>query len=335
MGIMRVLSAADVSAAVTMKDVIGAVWRGFAALSAGDAAVPLRAVLETPGGAVTFAMPAHVHGEQFTAVKVVSLCPDNPGRGLPAITGMVMLIDAATGEPLALMDGAFVTALRTGAASGVATNLLARPDASVLGVIGAGVQARTQIAAVRAVRDIREVRVYSLAGAEALVDELAADLKATVAASAAEALRGADVVVAATTSKTPVVHAADLSAGAHINGVGSFKSEMQEVAADVVRQARLVIDSREGALAEAGDLIIPLREGLIHERDMVEIGEVIAGAQPGRRSPDEITFFKSVGNAVQDAVTAGLVYEAAVEQDLGQQIAFEVTDPGLVGVRIQ
>lgn len=335
---MRILDARQVRDAVTMKEAIAAVRRGFIALTAGKATVPLRAVLETPTGDITLAMPAHIHGQPFTVVKVVSVCPSNPARDLPAITGVLLILEAETGVPLAMIDGAFLTALRTGAASGVATDLLAGADARVLGVIGAGVQARTQIAAVRAVRSIDEIRIHSLTGAPELVDELkaqAAAIDVHAVESAADALRGADVVVAATTSTRPVVHLADLSPGVHINGVGSFKPEMQEVATDVVQAARLVTGSREAALAEAGDLIVPLEQGLIRAEDIDEIGAIAAGHAPGRTAPDQITFFKSVGNAVQDAVVAGLVYQLAEARDVGERTTFEVIDPKNVSVRVE
>lgn len=334
---MRILEAADIRDAVSMKAAIAAVREGFIALSTGRATVPLRTALTTETGSTTLTMPAHVQGQRFTVVKVISVCPGNPARGLPAVNGVVLVIEADTGEPKALMDGAFLTALRTGAASGLATDLLARPDAAILGVIGAGVQARTQVAAALAVRPIREVRIYSLEGAEAMAGQLRVqhpDLAIRVTASAADALRGADVICAATTSRTPVVYAADVQPGAHINGVGSYTPEMQEVAADVVTRARVVIDSREGALAEAGDLIIPLRQGLIRAEALVEIGEVAAGLKPGRGSPDEITFFKSVGNAVQDAMVAGMAYQIAEERGLGKAAGLVIGDPKQVAVRI-
>ncbi|MCZ7543757.1 MAG: ornithine cyclodeaminase family protein [Anaerolineae bacterium] len=335
---MRILDAHDIRDAVSMKDAIGAVREGFIALSAGRVAAPLRTAIETAFGSTTLTMPAHVQGERYTVVKIVSVCPDNPARDLPAINGVVFVIDAQTGAPLALMDGAFLTALRTGAASGLATDLLARPNAAVLGVIGAGVQARTQIAAMLAVRPVQQVRIYSLMGAPELAEELRQrhpHLEVRVAGSSDEAVRGASIIVTATTSREPVVFAEDLAQGVHINGVGSFTPEMQEVAADVVRRARVFVDAREGALAEAGDLIIPLRQGLIRAEDITEIGQVAAGEKPGRTSPDEVTFFKSVGNAVQDAVVASLVYQVAEARGMGQEVDLDMVDPRCIAARIE
>lgn len=319
---LRILTADDVRAAVTMREAIDAVREGFIALSTGRARVPLRGVLELPEGFL-LTMPAHLEGTPASAIKVVSVHPGNAPRGLPIIFAAVLVTDAQTGALRALMDGRVLTALRTGAASGLATDLLAQERASILAVIGAGVQARTQIAAICAVRPITEIRVFSLAGADQLVAELHElyPARSVAAASAAEALYGAQVIVAATNSKTPVVTLADLAPGAHINGIGSFTPEMQELASDVVKAARIVVDHRESAWAEAGDLIIPRRQGLITEAAVhAEIGEIAAGLKEGRRSPTEITFFKSVGNAVQDAALAQRVLAAAEARGLGTEV---------------
>jgi ornithine cyclodeaminase/alanine dehydrogenase-like protein (mu-crystallin family) len=321
---MRILTAEDVRTAVDMRAAIDAVRAGFIALSTGRARVPLRGILETPGG-VLLTMPAQIDGAPISTVKVVSVCPENQPRGLPTIYAAVLVTDAWTGAPLALMDGRVLTAQRTGAASGLATDLLAVPKASVLAVIGAGVQARTQVAAVCTVRPITEIRIFSLSGAEPMAEELRGQVHAriVVARSAPEALDGAHVVVAATNSRTPVVHLADLAPGVHINGIGSFTPEMQEIAADVVMAARVVVDHRASAWAEAGDLIIPRNQGLIGETIVhAEIGEIAAGLKEGRRDPNEITFFKSVGNAVQDAALAERVIAAADERGLGTEVAW-------------
>lgn len=321
---MRILTADDVRAAVTMRAAIDAVRAGFIALSTGRARVPVRSALDMPGG-VLLMMPAHLEETPVSTVKLVAVCPDNPARGLPTIHAAVLVVDAHTGAPRALMEGGVLTALRTGAASGLATELLAVPDAAVLAVIGAGVQARTQIAAVCAVRPITAIRVFSLAGAQELADELRDqyDAEIRVTSSAHEALHGAQIVAAATNSTTPVVRLDDIAPGVHINGVGSFTPQMQEIAADVVTAATVIVDHRASVWAEAGDLIIPREQGLITEAHVhAEIGEIAAGLKPGRRSAQEITFFKSVGNAVQDAALAQRVIAAADERGLGTEVAF-------------
>jgi ornithine cyclodeaminase len=320
---MRILNAQDVRAAITMDEAIEAMRDGFIALSTGKARVPLRNSVNTPDGMTLF-MPAYLEGAASSAVKVVSVYPGNGHYGLPIIIAAVMVFDADTGQPLALMDGTYLTALRTGAASGLATQLLARPRAAVLGVIGAGAQARTQIAAICAVRPIREIRVYSRSGADSFVAELShryPGINIRAARSASEALKGAEVLVAATTSATPVIKAEDVSPGAHINGVGSYTPQMQEVAAEIVTHARIVVDSRESAMAEAGDLLIPIRDGLMTpDAIYAEIGEIAAGLKPGRVSDSEITFFKSVGVAVQDAAVAARVITVAEAQNLGTMV---------------
>ena len=309
---MRILSAEDVFKLLPMRAAIDAVRVGFIALSTGKANVPVRTGLPVNGN-VTLTMPAYIQGSAVSVVKIVSVYADNPQRGLPTVLGNVLVLDASNGMTLALIDGASLTALRTGAASGLATDLLALPDAHILAVIGAGRQARTQVEAVCAVRPIDTIRVYSPHHAAEFADELRQRYRVEVqaVATSADALRDADVVVAATNSATPVVTLEPLKLGVHINGVGSYRPDMQEVAAEVVQRATVVVDHRESVWHEAGDLIIPRDLGLIHESIIyAEIGEIAAGLRPGRTREDEITFFKSVGNAVQDAAVAERIVTA-------------------------
>jgi ornithine cyclodeaminase/alanine dehydrogenase-like protein (mu-crystallin family) len=303
---MRNFSADEVYKLLPIREVIEAMRRGFVALSTGAASVPVRGVMDVDGN-TTLTMPAYIHGSAVSVVKVISVYPGNAEKGLPVVLGKVLVLDAKTGEALALVDGGALTALRTGAASGLATELLATPDAHVLAVIGAGKQARTQVEAVCAVRPIDRILVYSPRNAVAFADELRQryGVDVVAAATAHDALKEAHVVVAATNSAAPVVGLADVQRGVHINGVGSFKPEMQEIGAEVVTAAKIVVDHRESAWHEAGDLIIPRDAGLIREEDVhAELGEVAAGLREGRTSAEEITFFKSVGNAVQDAAAA-------------------------------
>jgi ornithine cyclodeaminase/alanine dehydrogenase-like protein (mu-crystallin family) len=303
---MRIYSADQVYQTLPMREAIEAMRRGFIALSTWKATVPVRGVLPVNGN-TTLTMPAYIHGSEVSVVKVISVYPGNAERDLPVVLGNVLVLDANTGEVVALIHGGALTALRTGAASGLATDLLAEPDAHVLAVIGAGKQARTQVEAVCAVRPIDRIRVYSPHNAEAFADELHARYGVDVAATAdaKSALKEAQVVIAATNSAAPVVRLEDVQPGVHINGVGSFRPEMQEIAADVVQAAKIVVDHRESVWHEAGDLIIPRDQGLISESSVhAELGEIAAGLRPGRTSPEEITFFKSVGNAVQDAAAA-------------------------------
>lgn len=324
---IRILSHRDVRAALPMREAVEAMKRAFAQLSTGQAEVPLRLPLPVPRhNGLTLFMPAYLAGDDRMAVKIVSVFNDNPARGLPLIHALVVVIDAETGAPVAVMEGASLTALRTGAASGAATDLLARPDAAVAAVFGAGVQGRTQLEAVCAVRPIREAWVYDVdpQRAQAYAQEMgrALGIPVRVAARATEAARHADVLCTATTSTTPVFDDADIRPGTHINAVGAYTPQMREVPTETVRRSRVVIDHRPASLAEAGDLLIPLREGQMTEEQIwAELGEIAAGLKPGRLSPQEVTLFKSVGVAVQDVAAAAAILEAACRQNLGVEVA--------------
>lgn len=317
------------AASVEMVDVIEAVRAAFVAYSRGDAVAPPRTALELPGRGTTLTMPAALPGQGTTVVKVVSVYPNNPSRGLPTILGLIAVLDADSGQPVALMEGAYLTGLRTGAASGVATDALARPDARTLGLIGAGFQARFQAEAVAAVRPIDTVWVYSRDGQRR--HAFAAELQAHMAGrgcsaevratdSARGAVRRADVVCTATTSATPVFDGGDIPEGAHVNGVGSFRLDMREAPVELIRRARVVVDAREAARTEAGDLLPAVEAGWLDWSLLPELGEVLLGRQPGRQAAEEITFFKSVGLAVQDVAVAGLVARRARERGTGQPV---------------
>ncbi len=327
---MRVLSRSDVQRALSMSQAIAIVREAFAQLSTNRATVPLRVPVPLEKhNAITLFMPAYLHVSDALAIKIVSVHNQNPGMGLPLIHALVVVIDAATGIPLAAMEGGHLTALRTGAAGGVATDLLARRGARVAAIFGAGVQGRTQLLAVCAVRKIERVFVFDQARDKA--EEFLSDMKGkpgvpsqlVVAASPAEAVRDADVICTTTTSTSPVFSGSDLKPGVHVNGIGAYTPQMQEIGEDTLnRVAKIVIDSRTGALAEAGDLIIPLQRGTLKESSIyAEIGEIAAGIKPGRQKDEEITFFKSVGNAVQDAAVARAVYDAAVRDNLGTEVS--------------
>jgi len=318
---LRILSADDIRGAVDMASAIDAMAEAFSQLHRGRVDAPVRLSLAGDEG-VTLFMPACLRDSGAMAAKVVSIYPSNRERGLPVIHAVVLAIDPQTGLVRALMDGTYLTALRTGAVCGLATRLMAREDARVLTVFGAGVQARTQIEAVRAVREIVQVRVVDpvRGRAVALAGELE-DVEARTLTDPEEALRGADVICAATTSHTPVFDGRLLEPGTHLNAIGSFKPEMQEIDAEAVRRSRLAVDERAAALEEAGDLIIPLRDETIGPDHIVgELGELVEGTVAGRTSSDEITFFKSVGLAVQDVAVARRVLERAEADGSGIEV---------------
>jgi len=324
---IRILSRQDVRQALPMRQAIEAVKRAFAQLSTGQANVPLRVALDVPRhNGVTLFMPGYLSSDDQMAVKIVSVFNDNPSQGLPLIHALVIVVDATTGSPAAVMDGTYLTALRTGAASGAATDLLARPDTHTAAVFGAGTQGRTQLEAVCTVRPIHQAWVYDVAPhqAAAYADEMSQrlSLPVRVAETPAQAVRQADVICTATTATTPVFADADVQPGTHVNAVGAYTPQMQEVPPETVLRARVVIDHRESSLAEAGDLLIPIEQGLMTEDHIyAELGEIAAGSKPGRASPDEITLFKSVGVAVQDVAAASAVLEAAQRLGLGAKFA--------------
>lgn len=315
---MRILSESDVRAAVDMPAAIDAMRDAFATLSSGGATVPVRLGLETEYGISLF-MPAYMKPSGQAGAKVVSVNPGNAESGLPVIHAVVLVLDPVTGQARAIMDGTWLTALRTGAIGGLAADLLAREDAEVVALFGASVQARTQLEAVRCVRDIREVRIMSSSGSSA--DVLAEELQGVEARRVddpAEAISGADIVIAATSSATPVFPGSRIEPGTHVTGVGSFTTEMREVDTDLIQRARVVVDQRDAIMEEAGDIVGPIRDGVVDVSVMsAEIGEIVLGRAEGRHDDEEITFFKSVGNAVQDLAVAARVLDVAERDDLG------------------
>ena len=329
---MRILNAADVRRALPMSEAIEAMKGAFAALSDGKADVPGRIHLNVQKhDGVTLVMPALVDDSQglALAVKVVSLFDHNASRGLARIQAAVLALEPDTGRLAAVVEGATLTAIRTGAASGAATDLLARADSHTVAIFGAGVQARTQLEAVCSIRSIRRAWVFDPEpeSTRRLIADVAgqgpipADVRAAV--SPQEAVAQADIVCTASTSTTPVFRDADLKPGVHINAVGSFQPHVQEIPPETVVRSFLVVDSREAALEETGDLIQPIRAGLIGaDHIRAELGELVLGRRTGRESAEQTTFFKAVGVAVQDAVAVRLALENAQRFGLGQVVAW-------------
>jgi ornithine cyclodeaminase/alanine dehydrogenase-like protein (mu-crystallin family) len=309
---IRLVTTEEIRGALTMPAAIRAVADALVELSTGRALVPPRTSLEIDGLRTTaLVMPAYLPGPKRIGLKLISLCEDNPARGLPLAQAVIIVMDAERGTPLAVLEAGYLTAVRTGAASGVATDVLARKDARVAAVFGAGVQGRTQLEAIAAVRPLRRAFIVDTdrAAAAAFAAEMGRTLALEVVPTdAPTALREADVVSTATTSTVPVFLDAELKAGVHINAVGSYKPHVREIPGETIRRAGLFVDERRSSLDEAGDILLAIREGLIGEGHIrAEIGEVLAGLKPGRRSDDEITVFKSVGNAVEDLAVAALV----------------------------
>lgn len=329
---MLLLTAEAVRKALPMNEAIEAMKNAYASLSKGAAVVPLRTRLPIPNSeALSLFMPSFVNSPDgdALAIKVVSLFPTNPTRGLAYIQAAVLVLDAETGRAIALLEGSSLTAIRTGAASGAAIDLLARKDSKIVAIFGAGVQGRTQLEAACTARGIETAFIYdpNPDKAQTLVREMNSkglntrDLR--VAGSAEEAVETADIICTATTSLRPVFHDKDLKAGTHISAVGSYRPDMQEVPAETLARAKVFVDSRSASLEEAGDLIQPMQARLFDESHICgELGEVVLGRIPGRQSQDEITYFKSVGIAVQDAVAAQVALTNARKMNLGTEVEF-------------
>jgi len=274
-------------------------------------------------------MPAYLEQMEAMSCKVVSVFKNNPQLyDLPTIHAVVLLIDSRTGQILSIMDGGYLTAMRTGGVSGVATKYLARKKAKKVGLIGTGVQAATQIWAVCEVRPIEEAKIYSidpLEKQEAFAKQMSEKLNipVSVAKSNKEAVEDTDIVLTATWSKTPTFSSEWIKPGTHINGIGSYTPEMQEVDVNTVRKAKVVVDSFEASFSEAGDLMIPISNGdITKDHIYAELGDLVIGKKPGRTTEDEITFFKSVGMAIQDASAAKHAYLTAKEKNIGKEISF-------------
>ncbi|MEO6970499.1 MAG: NAD(P)-binding domain-containing protein [Chthoniobacterales bacterium] len=294
---MLILDEERVRSLLRMEDLIPAMAGAMRDLSAGKVLQPLRQILPVKEHAGFFGvMPAY--GGALGA-KLVTFYPNN--QGLPTHHAMIVLFHPETGEPLVTMDGRLITEMRTAAVSAVATDLLARPDARVLAILGSGVQAQSHLEALRIVRQFREVRVWSPRHA----GEFAKKFGVAAAASAEDAVCGADVVVVATAATAPVLQGRWLAAGAHINAVGATRPNWRELDDDALRKARIYVESREAASKESGDVIAAAKP-------LIELGEVIAGSKSGRESAEEITLYKSVGVAVEDVVAADLVYRRAI-----------------------
>ncbi len=328
---MHILSADDIRKAVPIAVAVDAVADAFAQLSTGRATVPLRVPIgQEQHDSHTFFMPALLAGSGADSaaalgLKIVSVFPHNAERhNLPTIHALIALFEPATGQALAVMDGRYLTALRTGAASGAATRALARTNAHTLAIFGAGVQAPFQVLAVCAVRPITRVLIVNRGRerAEQLCTTLvAAGVQAELRiVDAKTALAAADVVCCATSSPAPIFDDADLRDGTHINGVGSFTPHMVEVPTATLARARVFVDQHAAAWSEAGDLIAARAAGVLDESHTQELGAVIAGLVAGRRDDAEITFFKSVGNAVQDLAVAQIALTEAIRLGLGSEV---------------
>ena len=321
---MRILGEDDVRTVLTMPDLIAAMESALVAFSGGRTNQPLRTVLEVgPQKSFFGVMPAYLPDAPALGTKLVTVYESNPSAGLPSHLASIVLLDPETGALMALLDGRFITEARTAAVSAVATRLLARPDACALAIVGSGVQARSHLEALGCVRALREVRIWSRSAErrERFVNEMRdrTDGSLVAATSAEAAVSGADLIVVATSSRSPVVRSEWVGDGAHVCAVGACRPDQRELEGALVARARLFVDSREGAAAESGDIVLGIGEGLFDAAHIAgELGEVAAGRLEGRQRGDQVTVFKSLGMAVEDVAAAHLAYERAKERGLGR-----------------
>lgn len=320
-----ILNRNDVISVLQMSDCMDAMEKAFSELANGTAVLPLRTGIKPPDG-VSLYMPAYLKEMGALACKVVTVYKDNPKKyNLPTVFGKVLLQDINTGDVTCIMDGGYLTAVRTGAASGVATKFLAREDTKqVAGIFGAGVQAKMQLWAVATAREISKAIVYDISD-EAManfITEMGKKLNIEImkAKSAGEVLQ-ADIICTASSSAIPLFDGKLVKEGTHINGIGSHAPNMRELDTEIIKRSLFIGDSREACFSEAGDIMIPVSEGAIEESHFyAELGEIITGKKKGRTSKEMITLFKSNGLAIQDAATAKVVYERAIEKGIGIQV---------------
>lgn len=325
---MLLLSRHDVEQLLTMSDALAAVEEGFRQLAQGNVVMPQRAATAiAPYNGLHLSMPAFVGGDMGAlTIKIVTVYGDNPtNHHLPTIQGLLLVHDAQTGQVVAMMDAEHLTATRTGAASGVASKYLARPEAETVTLFGAGALGPGQLAAVCAVRPIRRAYVITRTGdkdadfCERMTNELGIEVHAT--RHTQQAISQADIICTATNSATPLFPGEWVQPGTHINAVGAYTRTMRELDTVTIQRSRVFVDHQPAAGTEAGDVIIPIAEGAVPQTHVAgALGEVLNGTVHGRTSPEEITVFKSVGLAMQDAVTAARLYTKAVTLGLGQQI---------------
>ncbi|HET9424555.1 MAG TPA: ornithine cyclodeaminase family protein [Gemmatimonadaceae bacterium] len=323
---MIVLSQRDIGELLSMRDCIGVMAGALGALARGESLVPLRTVVRLPGGSDVFAlMPAVMGDPPALGAKIITVFHGNHGTAYDSHQGAVLLFDAANGSLTAVLDATAITSIRTAAVSALATRLLARGDADDLAILGSGVQARMHLEAIPLVRRIRRVRIWSRNRKNAeklLLDTRAvrgdAPFETIICDTAEEAVRDASIVCATTSAHEPVLLGRWVAAGAHVNAVGACTPRAREIDSEMVKRARLFVDSRVSALNEAGDIITPIQEGDITPDHIVaELGEVIAGLREGRRSPTEVTLFESLGLAIEDLAAARHVHALAESRPVG------------------
>jgi ornithine cyclodeaminase/alanine dehydrogenase-like protein (mu-crystallin family) len=318
---MIFLTEREVASLLPISDVLGAVEKAFRAQSHGKLSMPMRNMAVNDAGYFG-AMPAAISGDQSAlGAKLVTFFPGNSATGMHTHQALIALFDPRSGQPQALMDGRFITEIRTAATSALATRVLARADARVVAILGTGVQARAHVTALPEVMPIDELRIWgrSAKGAAEVADfARKRGLHSRVAATVTDACNGADVVCTVTSSRDPIIKSTDVDAGAHINAVGFGGPTARELPGDLMARGRIFVDSLDGAFNESGNIILAIREGQLPAKpDVTLLCEVIAGHAPGRQSREDITIFDSLGIALEDLACAQLVFERAVAGKIG------------------
>lgn len=319
------LTREDVIAVLKMDDCIKVVEQAFLELENGTAVLPLRIGIAPPDG-ISLYMPAYLQKMNALACKVVTVYKNNPQKGMPVIYGKVLLQDPETGDVTAIMDGGYLTAVRTGAVSGVATKYLARKNKNqIVGIFGTGVQAKMQLLAMTVVRDVSKVLIYDISdeAANNFKNEMTSKIDAEIIkVKSPDEVLESDIICAATSSPTPIFDGSKVKEGTHINGIGSHTPNARELDTQIIKRSKVVGDSEEACFNEAGDIMIPLKNGEIEKRHFyAELGEIVARKKDGRSNDSEITIFKSNGLAIQDAATAKLVYDKAKDVNIGTEVA--------------
>lgn len=323
---VRIVTQSEVPRLLPMRECVGLMAEVLRSLARGDAVQPLRTVLSVPdGGGLLASMPAYLGAPRALGVKVITVTPANHGTPFDSHQGAVLLFEAEHGSLVAIVDATSITTIRTAAVSAAATDALARKGAASAAILGSGVQAAAHLEALRVVRPIVRARVWSRSFEHAVAfaarESARHGIRVDAARSARDAVEGAEVVCVATSAREPVLHGAWIAPGAHVNAVGACVPTHRELDSEAVRRSRLFVDRRESALHEAGDILIPIQEGVIAADHIVgEIGEVLIGRIPGRRSDEEVTLFKSLGLAVEDLAAAHRIHANAEANRSGASV---------------
>ena len=320
-----ILNRKNVISVLDMKDCMDVVEKAFEELAKGTAVLPLRTPITPPDG-LSLYMPAYLKEMKALACKVVTVYKNNPKKfNMPVVIGKVLVQDPETGDVVCIMDGGYLTAVRTGAVSGVATKYLARKDKNqVAGIFGTGVQAQMQLWAVSIARELSKAIVYDISdeSANAFIKEMSEKLNLEIIkAETPDQVLEADIICTATSSATPIFDGKKVKKGTHINGIGSHTPNARELDSEIIIRSRFIGDSKEACFSEAGDIILPVKEGVIDESHFCgELGDVIIGKVESRINEEEITIFKSNGLAIQDVATAKLIYDKAIETNTGVNV---------------